>query len=368
MKTGVRVDPSKLQMPKDVNYDLLQTKLGSADQRFFDESWPDDFHVDELKPKQLSKKQLEQAKISTGGSMYENLFQEETAAHEKAKSKLENSFYRQWMIEQNSHTRVTRQGKEQSFSAVVLMGNGEGLCGFGRGRGMTPNDAQEAAVLAATKNFMFVPREEQMALFHSVEGHHNNVRVKLLKRRRGAGIKACPLVHTILTSFGIDDVTTKVLGRGTTLGIVYATFNALAKTVSHRQVSLDRGKNYYTWYEQGKGKISAPTDKEQREQQEKVYELMRESKQALADVAGFRFELDDNGNILDDGEPSGKYQHSSPRSSEKQDREFDEQDEKVGARLQQLHTDGDVDTVVRMDTMMGDFPDVPEPYSRHDVY
>ncbi|MGF7139696.1 30S ribosomal protein S5 [Roseimarinus sediminis] len=145
----------------------------------------------------------------------------------------------------NRVTKVTKGGRTFSFSAIVVVGNEDGIVGWGLGKASEVTTAISKGVEAAKKNLVKIPvingtiPHEQLAKF-------GGARVLLKPASHGTGVKAGGAMRAVLESVGVHDILAKSKGSSNPHNLVKATFNALlelrdAYTVAeHRGVSLDK--------------------------------------------------------------------------------------------------------------------------------
>lgn len=145
----------------------------------------------------------------------------------------------------NRVTKVTKGGRTFSFSAIVVVGNEDGIVGWGLGKASEVTTAISKGVEAAKKNLVKIPvingtiPHEQVAKF-------GGARVLLKPASHGTGVKAGGAMRAVLESVGVHDILAKSKGSSNPHNLVKATFNALlelrdAYTVAeHRGVSLDK--------------------------------------------------------------------------------------------------------------------------------
>ncbi|MDE5418147.1 30S ribosomal protein S5 [Ancylomarina sp. DW003] len=145
----------------------------------------------------------------------------------------------------NRVTKVTKGGRTFSFSAIVVVGNENGLVGWGLGKANEVTTAISKGVDAAKKNLIKVPvlkgtiPHEQLARFGGAE-------VFIKPASHGTGVKAGGAMRAVLESVGVTDVLAKSKGSSNPHNLVKATIEALgelrdAHTVAdQRGVSLDK--------------------------------------------------------------------------------------------------------------------------------
>lgn len=145
----------------------------------------------------------------------------------------------------NRVTKVTKGGRTFSFSAIVVVGNENGIVGWGLGKASEVTTAIAKGVDAAKKNLVKIPvingtiPHEQVAKF-------GGARVLLIPASHGTGVKAGGAMRAVLESVGVHDILAKSKGSSNPHNLVKATFTALtelrdAYTVAeHRGVSLEK--------------------------------------------------------------------------------------------------------------------------------
>ncbi len=140
----------------------------------------------------------------------------------------------------NRVTKVTKGGRAFSFAAIVVVGNEDGVIGWGLGKANEVTAAIAKGVETAKKNLIRVPvhkgtiPHEQLAKF-------GGSRVFLKPASTGTGVKAGGAKHAVLESVGITDVLAKSKGSSNPHNLVKATIAALAELRSPAQVAQNRG-------------------------------------------------------------------------------------------------------------------------------
>ena len=140
----------------------------------------------------------------------------------------------------NRVTKVTKGGRAFSFAAIVVVGNEDGVIGWGLGKANEVTAAIAKGVETAKKNLRRVPvhkgtiPHEQLAKF-------GGSRVFLKPASTGTGVKAGGAMRAVLESVGITDVLAKSKGSSNPHNLVKATIAALAELRSPAQVAQNRG-------------------------------------------------------------------------------------------------------------------------------
>ena len=139
-------------------------------------------------------------------------------------------------------TKVVKGGKNLSFSALVVIGDGHGVVGFGIGKAKEVPSAIKKAIEAAKKVLVRVPMKGT-SIPHPVLGNFGAGSVLLKPAPDGTGIIAGGAVRAVVESAGISNVLTKSLGSANPHNVVRATFTALELLRDPRAVARLRGKD-----------------------------------------------------------------------------------------------------------------------------
>ncbi len=138
-------------------------------------------------------------------------------------------------------TKVIKGGKNMSFSALVVVGDGAGVVGFGIGKAKEVPSAIKKAIEAAKKALIRVPMSGS-SIPHPVLGKFGAGSVLLKPAPDGTGIIAGGAVRAVVESAGIHNVLTKSLGSANHHNVVRATFNALSRLKDPSAIARLRGK------------------------------------------------------------------------------------------------------------------------------
>ena len=139
-------------------------------------------------------------------------------------------------------TKVVKGGKNMSFSALVVVGDGNGVVGFGIGKAKEVPSAIKKAIEAAKKALIRVPMSGT-SIPHPVLGNFGAGAVLLKPAPDGTGIIAGGAVRAVVESAGIHNVLTKSLGSANHHNVVRATFDALARLKDPSTIARLRGKD-----------------------------------------------------------------------------------------------------------------------------
>ncbi len=143
----------------------------------------------------------------------------------------------------NRVSKVVKGGRRFSFTALVVVGDGNGLVGVGYGKAREVPLAISKGVEDAKRNFFRVPRVAS-SIPHPVQGEAAAGVVLLRPAAAGTGVIAGGPVRAVLECAGVHDVLSKSLGSSNTINIVHATVDALKQLEEPRAVAARRGLDY----------------------------------------------------------------------------------------------------------------------------
>ena len=137
-------------------------------------------------------------------------------------------------------TKVTKGGRHFSFSATVVVGNGNGIVGHGLGKAKEVTDAIQKGIDDAKKNLIQVPVLKG-TIPHEQSGKFGAGKVMIKPAAHGTGVIAGGAMRAVLESVGVTDVLAKSKGSSNPHNVVKATMDALAKLRDPRAVAQQRG-------------------------------------------------------------------------------------------------------------------------------
>lgn len=140
----------------------------------------------------------------------------------------------------NLVTKVTKGGRAFSFAAIVVVGNEDGVIGWGLGKANEVQAAIAKGVETAKKNLIRVPVHKG-TIPHEQAAKFGGSRIFLKPASEGTGVKAGGAMRAVLESVGITDVLAKSKGSSNPHNLVKATIEALGELRSPAQVAQNRG-------------------------------------------------------------------------------------------------------------------------------
>ena len=135
---------------------------------------------------------------------------------------------------------VVKGGRRFSFTALVVVGDGQGRVGYGYGKAVEVPMAVEKAVKQANRSLVSVPIVNS-TVPHQVWGQYGTAKVLLIPARPGTGVIAGEAVRSVLESAGVSNILTKCFGSTNPLNLVKATLNGLTQLRTREDVARLRG-------------------------------------------------------------------------------------------------------------------------------
>ena len=140
-------------------------------------------------------------------------------------------------------SKTVKGGRTMRFSALVVVGDGNGHVGAGLGKAAEVPEALRKGKEAAIKNMVAIPMDENHSIPHDFLGEFGSSSVLLKKAPEGTGIIAGGPVRSVVELAGIKNIRTKSLGSNNKTNVVLATIEGLKNLKTPEQVAKNRGKS-----------------------------------------------------------------------------------------------------------------------------
>ena len=145
------------------------------------------------------------------------------------------------LVSVNRVAKVVKGGRLFGFTALTVVGDGNGKVGFGYGKAREVPNAVTKAMEQARKNLQNVQLKDG-TLFYAMHARHGATRVYMQPASEGTGIIAGGAMRAVLEVVGVKNVLAKSYGSRNPINVVRATLNALTGYSSPHQIAAKRGK------------------------------------------------------------------------------------------------------------------------------
>lgn len=146
------------------------------------------------------------------------------------------------LISVSRNAKVVKGGRIFSFSALVVVGDGKGRIGIGRGKAREVPVAIQKAMENARRSFVHIEIHNN-TLYHPIVARHGATKVIIKPASKGTGIIAGGVMRAVFEVLGIQNVLAKCIGSSNPINVVLATLKGLTNMVSPELVAAKRGIN-----------------------------------------------------------------------------------------------------------------------------
>tara|TARA_B100000035_G_scaffold214852_1_gene184090 strand:+ start:401 stop:1294 length:894 start_codon:yes stop_codon:yes gene_type:complete len=145
------------------------------------------------------------------------------------------------LVSINRVAKVVKGGRRFSFAALVVVGDGNGMVGHGKGKAKEVPEAIKKATDEAKANMIRVPLRHGRTLHHDIKGRFDSGKVYLRSAPSGTGVIAGGPMRAVFEALGIEDIVAKSVGSSNPHNMIRATFEALKSSSSPKIIALRRG-------------------------------------------------------------------------------------------------------------------------------
>ena len=146
------------------------------------------------------------------------------------------------LVAVNRTAKVVKGGKQFGFTALTVVGDGQGRVGFGYGKAREVPTAIAKAMQAARKNMLSVPLKGD-SIHYAVKGRHGTTQVYMQPASGGTGVIAGGGMRAVFECAGVRNVLAKSYGSRNPINVVRATMDALGKLRTPDDIAAKRGKS-----------------------------------------------------------------------------------------------------------------------------
>lgn len=149
--------------------------------------------------------------------------------------------YEEKLVQVNRTAKVVKGGRIFGFSALVVVGDGEGKVGFGRGKAREVPVAIQKASEAARRNMIEVQLKDN-TLYHAIKSRHGASKVWMQPASDGTGVIAGNAMRAVFEVMGVKNILAKNIGSTNPVNVIRATIKGLQAMTNPEQVAAKRGK------------------------------------------------------------------------------------------------------------------------------
>lgn len=192
---------------------------------------------EKTKPKTLTANKNKQKKTNENDKKLPESKKNQTELSDKGQD--QNEFIEK-LVSINRVAKVVKGGRRFSFAALVVVGDGNGMVGHGKGKAKEVPEAIKKATDEAKNNMIRVPLRQGRTLHHDIKGRFDSGKVYLRSAPSGTGVIAGGPMRAVFEALGIQDIVAKSVGTSNPHNMVRATFEALKIASSPKIIAMRR--------------------------------------------------------------------------------------------------------------------------------
>ena len=168
-------------------------------------------------------------------------FNNEKKSSESRQNQFDQNEFVEKLVSINRVAKVVKGGRRFSFAALVVVGDGNGMVGHGKGKAKEVPEAIKKATEEAKSKMIRVPLRQGRTLHHDIKGRFDSGKVYLRSAPSGTGVIAGGPMRAVFEALGIQDIVAKSVGTSNPHNMVRATFEALKSASSPKIIAMRRG-------------------------------------------------------------------------------------------------------------------------------
>ena len=188
----------------------------------------------------LKQKTLTSQTKATEAKSKKNVDNEKKSSESRHNQLDQNEFVEK-LVSINTVAKVVKGGRRFSFAALVVVGDGNGMAGHGKGKAKEVPEAIKKATEEAKSKMIRVPLRQGRTLHHDIKGRFDSGKVYLRSAPSGTGVIAGGPMRAVFEALGIQDIVAKSVGTSNPHNMVRATFEALKSASSPKIIAMRRG-------------------------------------------------------------------------------------------------------------------------------
>lgn len=188
----------------------------------------------------LKQKTLTSQTKATEAKSKKNVDNEKKSSESRHNQLDQNEFVEK-LVSINRVAKVVKGGRRFSFAALVVVGDGNGMAGHGKGKAKEVPEAIKKATEEAKSKMIRVPLRQGRTLHHDIKGRFDSGKVYLRSAPSGTGVIAGGPMRAVFEALGIQDIVAKSVGTSNPHNMVRATFEALKSASSPKIIAMRRG-------------------------------------------------------------------------------------------------------------------------------